>query len=153
VKKRGGPKGATTLRLKPADPFELIRWLARSQSDPRKAVAELVQNSLDANARVVIVRRHRVRGAVCLSIQDDGEGVLPDLERYAALEHLATHVGHSRKMGLDPATRAQQVIAGKYGVGLLGFWSVGRKLEMRTRVSGSDVLALRLEEDSPRRRS
>jgi len=28
--------------LRPADPFELIRWLARSQSDPRKAVAELV---------------------------------------------------------------------------------------------------------------
>ncbi len=25
------------VRLKPADPFELIRWLARSQSEPRKA--------------------------------------------------------------------------------------------------------------------
>ena len=141
--------GATTLRLKPADPFELIRWLARSQSDPRKAVAELVQNSLDANARMVVVRRHRVRGVVCLTVSDDGEGVLPDLDRRAALEHLATHVGHSRKMGLDPATRAAQVIAGKYGVGLLGFWSVGRKLEMRTRVGGSELLALRLEEDSP----
>lgn len=46
--------GATRLRLRPADPFELIRWLARSQSDPRKAVAELVQNSLDAQARVVV---------------------------------------------------------------------------------------------------
>jgi hypothetical protein len=30
------------------DPFELIRWLAYSQPDPRKALAELVQNSLDA---------------------------------------------------------------------------------------------------------
>jgi len=142
--------GATTLRLKPADPFELIRWLARSQSDPRKAVAELVQNSLDAQAKVIVVRRHRVRGAVCLSILDDGEGVLPDLDRRAALEYLATHVGHSRKMGLDPATRMQQVVAGQYGVGLLGFWSIGRRLEMRTRVAGSDVLALRLEEDSAR---
>jgi hypothetical protein len=37
-----------TLVLRPADPFDLIRWLARSQSDPRKAVAELVQNSIDA---------------------------------------------------------------------------------------------------------
>jgi hypothetical protein len=136
--------------LKPADPFELIRWLARSQSDPRKAVAELVQNSLDAQARTVRVRRYRIRGIVCLSIVDDGEGVLPDLERHAALEYLATHIGHSRKMGLDPATRAQQVVAGKYGVGLLGFWSIGRRLEMRTRVAGSKQLALRLEEDSPR---
>jgi hypothetical protein len=37
------------LVLRPADPFDLIRWLARSQSDPRKAVAELVQNSIDAH--------------------------------------------------------------------------------------------------------
>jgi hypothetical protein len=138
------------LRLKPADPFGLIRWLARSQSDPRKAVAELVQNSFDAQALTVHVRRHRSRGAICLSIVDDGEGVLPDLARPAALEHLATHVGHSRKMGLDPAARAERVVAGKYGIGLLGFWSIGHRLEMRTRVAGSDFFALRLEEDSPR---
>jgi hypothetical protein len=29
-------------RLKAHDPFELIRWLALSQTDPRKALAELV---------------------------------------------------------------------------------------------------------------
>jgi hypothetical protein len=39
---------ASSLKLKPADPFDLIRCPARSQSDPRKAVAELVQNSVDA---------------------------------------------------------------------------------------------------------
>src|SRR5580704_13823574 len=141
---------ATHLRLKPADPFELIRWLARSQSDPRKAVAELVQNSLDAGAAVVTVRRYRVRGTFCLAITDDGEGVLPEMERREALEYLATHVGHSRKMGLDPATRTQHVIAGKYGVGLLGFWSIGKVLELRTRVAGSKLMALRLQEDSAR---
>ena len=32
---------STSLKLRPADPFDLIRWLARSQSDPRKAVAEM----------------------------------------------------------------------------------------------------------------
>ena len=42
-----------SVMLKPADPFDLIRWLARSQSDPRKAVAELVQNSIDAGARQI----------------------------------------------------------------------------------------------------
>jgi hypothetical protein len=141
---------ATTLRLKPADPFELIRWLARSQPDPRKAIAELVQNSLDAGARRVSIRRQRVRGSLCIVVHDTGEGVLPDLERPAALEYLATHVGHSRKMGLDPAERMKRVVAGKYGVGLLGFWAVGRFLELRTRVAGSPPFALRLEEDSPR---
>ncbi len=43
-------QGHITGRLRAADPFELIRWLARSQHDPRKALAELVQNSLDAGA-------------------------------------------------------------------------------------------------------
>jgi hypothetical protein len=40
---------AESVRLQPADPFDLIRLLAQSQSDPRKAVAELVQNSIDAS--------------------------------------------------------------------------------------------------------
>jgi hypothetical protein len=141
-------QAGTSLQLKPADPFELIRWLARSQSDPRKAVAELVQNSLDAGAHRVTVRRQRIKGALCLLVRDDGEGVLPDLGREEALRYLATHVGHSRKLGLDPAERAQRVVAGKYGVGLLGFWSIGRFLELRSRVAGSGVFALHLAEDS-----
>lgn len=139
-----------SLQLKPADPFELVRWLARSQSDPRKAVAELVQNSLDAGARRVTVQRRRMKGDLCLVVRDDGEGVLPEMSREDALRYVATHVGHSRKLGLDPAQRVQRVVAGKYGVGLLGFWSIGRFFELRSRVAASDFSALRLEEDSPR---
>jgi hypothetical protein len=44
------PKDQIVGKLRAADPFELIRWLARSQPDPRKALAELVQNSIDARA-------------------------------------------------------------------------------------------------------
>lgn len=140
-------RGKTSLRLEPADPFELIRWLARSQSDPRKATAELVQNSLDAGAAHVDIHRQRVRGRVCLIVRDDGAGVLPEMEREEALRYLATHVGHSRKLGLSPAERAR--VVGKYGVGLLGFWAIGHELELRTRVGGSSIFALRLFEDSP----
>ena len=49
-------------KLRAADPFELIRWLARSQPDPRKALAELVQNSIDAGARRIEISRMRERG-------------------------------------------------------------------------------------------
>lgn len=146
---RGAPRTLRTVRLKPADPFELIRWLARSQSDPRKAVAELVQNSLDAGARQVAIERLRRGGNVTLVIRDDGEGVVPELSREEALAHIATHIGHSRKLGLDPGERMERVIAGKYGVGLLGFWSIGKRMEIRSRVNGEAPLALRLEEDSP----
>jgi hypothetical protein len=135
------------VRLKPADPFDLIRLLARSQNDPRKAVAELVQNSLDAGAREVTVTRYRKSGAVCLAVHDNGEGVLPEMDRPGALQHLATHIGHSYKRHLTPEERYKLLQLGKYGIGLLGFWSVGRFLSMRSRVKGSDVYVLNLEED------
>ncbi|MFN0246988.1 MAG: ATP-binding protein [Kofleriaceae bacterium] len=140
-------RAANRFKLQPADPFDLIRWLARSQSDARKAVAELVQNSIDARAKTVRIERRRVRGAPALLIRDDGEGVLPALGREEALRHLGTHVGHSHKLGLSPAERHSRVIAGQYGVGLLGFWAIGSKLELRSRVAGSDVHVLTLVED------
>jgi hypothetical protein len=147
-----GHASGRSVTLKPADPFELVRLLARSQSDPRKAVAELVQNSLDAGARQVVIERLRQRGVLTLIVRDDGEGVLPDLDREAALDHIATNIGHSRKLGLNASERAARVVAGKYGVGLLGFWAIGGQMELRSRVGGSELLALRMQEDSPQAR-
>ncbi len=141
------PSPATRVRLKPADPFELIRWLARSQNDPRKAVAELVQNSLDANARHIRLSRRRIKGVPVLVVEDDGEGVIPEMGREEALRYLAQNIGHSRKRNLSVAERRQHVIAGQYGVGLLGFWSLGHRLEMRSRVAGSPAWAMRLAEE------
>ncbi len=61
-------------KVRPHDPFELIRWLALSQPDPRKALAELVQNSLDAGAS----RRRGCRTG--MTISDDPSKTL-DLDR------------------------------------------------------------------------
>jgi hypothetical protein len=140
----------STLKLRPADPFDLIRWLARSQSDPRKAVAELVQNSLDANARRVSIERRRVRRAPALVLRDDGEGIVPELARDLALHAIATNIGHSRKRGLSPRERHDEIVAGKYGIGLLGFWSIGHRMDIRSRVGGGEVWVLRLVEDQER---
>lgn len=137
------------IRLKPHNSFDLIRLIARGQSDARKAVAELVQNALDAGARNITITRQRRRGEVVLAILDDGEGVFPDLEREAALERLATNIGHSFKRNFSAAERQEQMLLGKYGIGLLGFWAIGREFEMRTRVSDSAVWCLRLLRDEP----
>jgi RimJ/RimL family protein N-acetyltransferase len=118
-------------RLRPHDPFELIRWLALSQPDPRKALAELVQNSLDAGARSVRVTRRRERRTPCLFIFDDGAGIIPELGRAEALKYIATHIGHSRKRSLSPQQRLELMTQGQYGIGLLGFWSLGELLELR----------------------
>jgi hypothetical protein len=141
---------SSSIKLKPADPFDLIRWLARSQSDPRKAVAELVQNSLDANARHVWIERCRVRRSPALIIRDDGDGIVPEATRDEALRVIATNIGHSRKRGLSPRERHEQVVAGKYGIGLLGFWSIGHRMDIRSRVGGGDVWVLRMVEDQER---
>jgi len=137
----------TTVRLRPADSFDLIRLIARSQSDPRKAVAELVQNSLDAGASDIRITWFTHQGLRAISILDDGGGVFPAVDRPDALRKVATTIGHSHKARLTPAERHRQMTLGKYGIGLLGFWSVGMHMEVRSRVAGSDVWMLAMEED------
>ena len=148
-KKKPKPRATGEMRgkLRPHDPFELIRWLAFSQPDPRKALSELVQNSLDAGARNIRVTRRRERGLPCLKIFDDGEGVIPEMERPEALKFIATHIGHSRKRSLSPRERLALMTQGQYGIGLLGFWSIGEMLEMRTAVPGQRPFRLVLHRD------
>jgi hypothetical protein len=136
-------------RLKAHDPFELIRWLALSQTDPRKALAELVQNSLDAQAGTIRISRYRAKGVGHLRIFDDGEGVIPEMDRTEALRYIATHIGHSRKRQLSPQERFQLLTQGQYGIGLLGFWSLGEMLDMRSAVPGQKPYRLVLLRDQP----
>jgi hypothetical protein len=136
-------------KVKPADPFELIRWLAHCQQDPRKAVAELVQNSLDAGARTVDLIRRREKGVNVLAIADDGSGVIPELPREEALAYIATHIGHSRKRSLTPEQRRELMTQGQYGIGLLGFWCIGKHLVMRSTVGGEPACELHLHAEDP----
>lgn len=148
-RRRKRPADVVTGRLKVHDPFELIRWLALSQPDPRKALAELVQNSLDAGARTIRVTRVREKGIAQLRIHDDGEGVIPEMDRPEALAYLATHVGHSRKRHLSPQERLVLMTQGQYGIGLLGFWSLGETLEIRTSLPGQRPHRLVLYRERP----
>lgn len=141
------PESGRRVKLKAQDPFDLIRLLARSQSDPRKAVAELVQNSLDAGARRIEIQWFNQKGQRALSIWDDGAGVFSHMERRDALRRIAQTIGHSHKRDLTPGQRREELILGKYGIGLIGFWSVGETLEMRSRVSGCKPYVLRMHED------
>ena len=147
---RRSTRDPSRVRLQPADAFDLIRWLARSQSDPRKAVAELVQNAIDANARTIAIERRRRGRRPVLVIRDDGEGIRPQEDRETALRYIATHIGRSHKRNLSARERHEQIVAGQYGIGLLGFWSIGRRMEIRSRVGGGATWSLRLIEDEPR---
>jgi hypothetical protein len=50
-------------KLKIGDDWNAIRIIALSQSNPLKAVAEFVENSIDAHAKSITITRGRERGA------------------------------------------------------------------------------------------
>jgi hypothetical protein len=49
-------------KLKIGDDWNAIRIIALSQSNPLKAIAEFVENSIDARAKTVIITRGREHG-------------------------------------------------------------------------------------------
>ena len=68
-KDRGGGK------LRIGDDWNAIRIIALSQSNPLKAIAEFVENAIDAHAQAVTIARGREQGHHYLTVKDDGDGV------------------------------------------------------------------------------
>src|SRR5438093_1258744 len=67
-------------KLKIGDDWNAITIIALSQSNPLKAIAELVENSIDAKARTIAITRGKEHGQHSLAIRDDGEGVPCDAD-------------------------------------------------------------------------
>jgi hypothetical protein len=115
-------------KLKIGDDWNAITIIALSQSSPLKAIAELVENSIDAKARTVTITRGREHGRHFLAIRDDGEGVPRNGEGRPDFRYVATHICDSvkRRLKSDGASGLQ----GEFGIGLLSFWTVGNELTM-----------------------
>src|SRR5215475_12126991 len=96
-------------RLKIGDDWNAITIIALSQSSPLKAIAELVENSIDAKARAITITRGREHGRHYLAIRDDGEGVPRDAEGRPEYRYVATHICDSvkRRMKADGAPGLQ----------------------------------------------
>ena len=54
-------------KLRIGDDWNAIRIIALSQSNPLKAIAEFVENSIDAHAKTITITRGREHGAHYLS--------------------------------------------------------------------------------------
>lgn len=128
-------------KLRIGDDWNAIRIIALSQSNPLKAVAEFVENSIDAHARNITITRGRERGEHYLRIMDDGEGIPRDSEGVPNFKYVATHICDSikRQLKVDGA----QGIQGEFGIGLLSFWTVGEELTMTA--SGADGATYRMQ--------
>jgi hypothetical protein len=130
-----GRRHADRGKLKIGDDWNAIRIIALSQSNPLKAIAEFVENSIDAHAKTVTITRGREHGEHYLSIKDDGDGVPRDEEGRPNFKYVATHICDSIKRRLK-AEGTGAGLQGEFGIGLLSFWTVGDTLTMIS--TGSD---------------
>jgi hypothetical protein len=122
-------------KLKIGDDWSAIRIIALSQSNPLKAIAEFVENSIDANAKTITITRGREHGAHYLAIKDDGNGVPRDANGLPDFKYVATHICDSIKRRLK-ADGNGTGLQGEFGIGLLSFWIVGDTLTMTS--TGAD---------------
>jgi hypothetical protein len=127
-------------RLKIGDDWNAITIIALSQSSPLKAISELVENSIDAEARTVTITRGREHGRPFLAIRDDGEGVPRDSEGRPDFRYVATHICDSVKRRLKADGTAG--LQGEFGIGLLSFWTLGDELTMTS--TGADQRAYQM---------
>jgi histidine kinase/DNA gyrase B/HSP90-like ATPase len=134
-------------KLRIGDNWNAITIIALSQSNPLKAVAEFVENSIDAHARHITITRGREHGESYLRIMDDGDGIPKDDAGIPNFKYVATHICDSikRQLKVDGATGIQ----GEFGIGLLSFWVVGETLTMTTAGDDGKTYQMQMSKGDP----
>jgi hypothetical protein len=134
-------------KLKIGDDWNAITIIALSQDNPLKAVAEFVENAIDAGARNVTITRGKEGGEQYLAVSDDGEGVRRNEAGVPDFRYVATHICDSIKRRL----RAQGArgIQGEFGIGLLSFWTVGEQLAMSSAGADGRTYEMRMRKGDP----
>ena len=142
---RRSPRTRGNLRI--GDQWNAITIIALSQSNPLKAIAELVENSIDARAREIVITRGKEKGQHYLRVADDGEGVRKDGEGQPDFHHVATHICDSikRQLKAEGATGMQ----GEFGIGLLSFWTLGEELTLSSTGIDGKIWQMHLKKGDP----
>jgi len=122
------PDTATSGKLRIGDHWNAISIIALSQSNPLKAVAEFVENSIDAHAQHITIIRGREKGKSYLRIIDDGDGLPTDSQGAPDFQYVATHICDSIKRQMK--SQGKKGLQGEFGIGLLSFWTVGEQLSL-----------------------
>lgn len=142
-KKHKSPRG----RLRIGNDWNAITIIALSQTNPLKAIAEFVENSIDAQARHVTIVRGRERGEHYLKVIDDGQGIPCSEEGMPDFKYVATHICDSLKRRLKQ--EGVRNIQGEFGIGLLSFWTVGHRLLMISSGKDGKVYQMSMEKGKP----
>jgi hypothetical protein len=136
-------------RLKIGDDWNAIRIIALSQGNPLKAIAEFVENSIDAHAKSVTITRGREHGEHYLAVKDDGDGVPRDAGGLPDFKYVATHICDSIKRHLKAEGNGAG-LQGEFGIGLLSFWTVGETLTMSSTGADNRAYQMVMSKGEPR---
>jgi Histidine kinase-, DNA gyrase B-, and HSP90-like ATPase len=134
-------KSKNSGKLRIGDDWNAIRIIALSQSNPLKAIAEFVENSIDAHANTITITRGKEHNENYLAIKDDGDGVPRDADGLPDFKYVATHICDSIKRRLKADGKGTG-LQGEFGIGLLSFWTVGDNLTMTS--TGTDERAYQM---------
>lgn len=147
ARRAAGSAPAASGKLRIGDDWNAITIIALSQDNPLKAVAEFVENSIDAGARSITITRGRERGEHYLEVADDGRGVPRDAEGAPDFRYVATHICDSLKRRLKG--EGARGIQGEFGIGLLSFWTVGEELAMSSAGADGHLYEMRMRRHDP----
>jgi hypothetical protein len=132
----------------PGDDWNAITVIALSQQSPLKAVAELVENSIDAHAANIVIMRSREKGLHFLRILDSGGGIPKDETGAPDFQYVATHICDSIKRRLRREDRDR--VQGEFGIGLLSFWTLGEGMVMTSADADGHTHEMRMGKGEPR---
>jgi hypothetical protein len=142
-------KGSEQGKLRIGDDWNAIRIIALSQSNPLKAIAEFVENSIDAHAQNIVITRGREQGEHYLKVTDDGDGLPRDANGLPDFKYVATHICDSIKRHLK-SNGDGKGIQGEFGIGLLSFWTVGDTLSMTSKGADQRAYQMTMHRGDPR---
>ena len=77
-KKKQTNRNIKSGKLRIGDDWNAITIIALSQSNPLKALAEFVENSIDAGAKNITIVRGKERREPYITVTDDGSGIPKD---------------------------------------------------------------------------
>ena len=146
-KKRRHTHTEETGRLRIGDMWNAITIIAMSQSNPLKAVAEFVENSIDAKARHITIIRGKEKAKQYLRIVDDGDGIPRDERGVPDFKYVATHICDSIKRRMKK--EGIEGIQGEFGIGLLSFWTVGKELVLTSSGDDGHAYEMRMVKEKP----
>jgi len=134
-------------KLRIGDMWNAITIIALSQNNPMKALAELVENSIDAHARNIVIVRGREGGRAFLRISDDGDGIPRDEVGLPDFKFVATHICDSIKRRMRE--QGAEGIQGEFGIGLLSFWTLGKELVITSAGADEHTYEMHLAKEHP----